>query len=231
MDNGTIQSILIEDALDHVDLLAAVCQFTARLYKFVVDEEAASRIATLDANDDQDPVMGNSECREGLRMMQESLAEHEGDLLLLSNDFHDLFVGPHSLKAAPWSSVYLDPNRSLNGPTSFMVRDVFNKNGFEIPEGTAEPADHIAYEWQFMADMQRRLVEAVQTCNDEQARVCAQTLSDFLGHLSAWLDAFTDRMKENAQTGFYRGLAQFSLGVRTLEQDALSTVNDILHIA
>lgn len=216
-----------------METLAAVCQLIAGLYRQRLEETTANRICCIDSADSEDDfVLGNSVCLEGLRAMQRYCEEStgEGALAVASDDFHDLFVGPHKLLAAPWSSVYLDKGGVLFGPTAMEVKDAFSREGFAIPEGGAEPSDHVAYEWQFLADIQKRA--ASQLADGHKTEGCESVLlaKDFCDrYLSTWMDAFCERVSANSRTDFYKGLSMFTLGVLALERSLLKDAQECLY--
>ncbi|MCL2826853.1 MAG: molecular chaperone TorD family protein [Eggerthellaceae bacterium] len=212
------------------ETLSVLCQLAAGLFRHVLDGAAADRLAAIDLQDGEgDFVMEEEDCAAGMRLMQGFCAgpDRAASLLAASNDFHDLFVGPHKLLAAPWSSVYLDKGGMIFGPTALQVRDFFTQQGFEIPEGTREPSDHIAYEWQFVADMQKAAVEAWSGNDEAKARACIAVLDDFVArYLSPWAEEFLALVSDNAATDFYRGLSLFSHGLWQLEKNFLKVCID-----
>lgn len=220
-DAPTMPDVFLDDAdISLLGTYTAVCQLIASLYRNKLDRDIASRIVDIctDAPDD-DPVLGNADCLTGLETMQSYCIELDASRLLqTSNDFHDLFIGPHNLLAPPWSSVYLDSGKLIFGPTALAVRELFLTQGFVIPEGNAEPSDHASYEWQFMADMGERVLIASQAGNtgdaDRSAKVRAYFFTCFL---NPWMGSFCNKVNAGAKTDFYRGLSQFTRGFCNLE--------------
>lgn len=209
----------VEELSLHAMTLAAACQMAAPLFRQPLDAETVRRIAETSVDDENDLVLDQPECREGMRAMKSFCQSlDETSELQASNDFHDLFVGPHKLKAAPWSSIYLDAGNILFGPTALRVRKAFAAQGFAIPEGTAEPADHVAYELQFLADMQKRAFMDSDDAAVEERLDCAHAAAEFFTEfVSPWVGTFCNRLEQEAQTEFYRGLARFARGLTALE--------------
>lgn len=219
----------VEELSLHAMTLAAACQMAAPLFRQPLDAGTARRIAETSTDDEDDLVLDQPECREGMRAMKSFCQSlNETRELQASNDFHDLFVGPHKLKAAPWSSIYLDAGNILFGPTALRVRKAFATQGFAIPEGTAEPADHVAYELQFLADMQKRAFMGSDDAAVEERLDCAHAAAEFFTEfVSPWVGTFCDRLEQEAQTGFYRGLARFARGLTTLEGSFFERLADV----
>ena len=203
-----------------------VCALAAQMYRCRIEKEDAERLCAVTFDED-DFMLDEQLCGNGLRMLQ---TWFEGDdlgrpLARASDDFHDLFIGPHKLVAPPWSSIYLDEGGILFGPTALKVREIFAVEGYRIPEGTAEPADHIAYELQFLSNLQVRGVEAWQSGDEEGACRAVARARDFTERfLCPWIEPFCERVSMGASTGFYRGLSDFTRGLVRLEQTTLLEV-------
>lgn len=206
-------------------ILAAVMRFMAELYHRAPTEDTLVQVRGIETEDGDDFVMAEPSCHKGLRLMRTACGDM-GALQSIRNDFHDLFVGPHELLAVPWSSVYMDSGRMLFGPTAIKVREVFAAEGFAIPEGKAEPSDHVAYEWQFMADLHRLALEAQDDGDGELARRRLELAAGFFDRfLRPWMGPFCDCMDRGAKTGFFRGLAWFTRGVVQLESALLASLD------
>ena len=223
---NTINSSL----LNRTETLAAVCQLVAGLYRHVLDEDTLERLAAIQLSADDDFVLAEAGCAGGLSLMQEYGKGPDilGRLLAASNDFHDLFVGPHKLLAAPWSSVYMDKGGMIFGQTALQVKALFAELGYVIPEGRAEPSDHIAYEWQFIADLQKKIALAFSYADGNGTNQYIEALGCFMtSYFNPWLTEFLDKVQDNAQTDFYRGLAMFSRGLWSLEKDLLADLGNL----
>ncbi len=206
------------------EALAAVLQLLAKLYRFPADDATVLAFQGLVSEGDgeaDDPFMRDADFARGARMFAESFggddARADAAKLMAKNDFHKLFVGPLTLLAAPWSTVYLDGGM-LFGPTEHEVREEFHRQGFDIPEGTREPCDHIAYELQFLAEMHKRA--AGMGCADgsgalEAARTFRRRFVD------PWVPDFLAKVEAGARVGTYRGLALMTRGALRVEEGAL----------
>lgn len=207
------------------EALTAVCQLVATLYRFVLKEDMVQRLLDINAqSNEEDFILENKDCAEGLLAMQEYCRKPDLASLLLeaSKDYHGLFVGPSRLLAPPWSSVYMDSRGTIFGPTARKVKSVFLEQGFVIPEGTTEPSDHVAYEWQFIADLQKRILLAWKNDEDNVVSATVSVLCDFFDScFNPWIGEFCSKVTKNAKTDFYRGLSQFSVGLWVLEQDII----------
>lgn len=192
------------------DALGAMGDLLGHLFRAPFTPEQAAFFASLDPSDRDDLFMQNELCSRGAALIRNHFATGNTALQTASADFHRLFVGPLKLEAAPWSSVYMDLG-SLFGPTALAVRNVFKRNGFEIPEGTHEPSDHICYELAFMSEMHR-------AAGNNDAAATREGQAFLKDYLLPWSDRFLERVASSARTDAYRGLAQLTQGYLELEQ-------------
>ena len=170
----------------------------------------------------------------GLARMQAFCCKGEpGEVLrAASDDFNKLFVGPGHKPCPPWSSVYADGKWLVNGPTARKVKSVFKAEGFAIPEGNREPWDHISYEFQFMADEQKPLLDqgdnaaGGQTTGDD-AQSIAKVRGFFAKYMAGWIPVFLDGVEREARTEFYKGLADFTRGVMGVQECILKRLSPV----
>ncbi|HIY82608.1 MAG TPA: molecular chaperone TorD family protein [Candidatus Rubneribacter avistercoris] len=120
-----------------------------------------------DAGEDASEVAGSSsealaETANGSSTARAEVASSSSAALAreLSNDFTKLFVGPGRKPCPPWSSVYLDGKRLVNGPTAQEVKRVVRSLGLAAPAGNHEPWDHAGYEFLVVAALLNRWCEA-----------------------------------------------------------------------
>lgn len=135
----------------------------------------------------------------------------------LWNDYNQLFVGPGSLKAPPWESVYRSKDRIVFGPETLAVRKFFQSYGLEVQLLNKEPDDHIGLELEFMAYLSEEALAAYEA--GEDATDLLEGTERFLHeHLEQWVPNFCDDVEKEAQTDFFVGLAKLTRG--WLEVDA-----------
>jgi TorA maturation chaperone TorD len=73
------------------------------------------------------------------------------DLEPLKVDFSKLFVGPYTLSAAPYGSVYLESERKMMGNSTLDVRNRYRDAGLDTVKTFKDAPDHISVELEFMA--------------------------------------------------------------------------------
>ena len=129
-----------------------------------------------------------------LREEQERLhaVREEDDNLLqtLKVEYTRLFINavPHVI-APPYASIYQDGDHDLQGKTTEKTRDFYREHGYDITS-TAEPADHICFELEFLAGLAR----------DGKFEEEEQFLHQLF---RPWFPSFRDRVLEGAAHPYY----------------------------
>jgi TorA maturation chaperone TorD len=127
------------------------------------------------------------------------------ELEVLKIDHARLFVGPFTLLAPPYGSVYLEDNRIM-GDSTLDVRDYYRREGLDTV--IKEVPDHITVELEFMYYLVARQAQAANEGNLQDVRLYQQRQKSFMSsHLARWLTAFTERVQKKAQAEFYKKLA------------------------
>lgn len=220
------QFSLTGEQVEKLESFCVVDELIARLFKEVLDDQTAERIAQLDTAEEDDFILASSEAaRDGLTRMVAFCSEASPETMARAKaDFHKLFVGPQKLPSPPWGSVYIDRRGLLFGPSETEVKAMFMQHGLCRPEDTNEPCDHISYEMQFVAELGKRALAALP--DDPQA--AHDQLADALvfveKYLATWHERFAGCVGSNAETTFYQGLALFMRGVVDVQLEWLRTV-------
>ena len=138
-----------------------------------------------------------------MKTLSDNTSRHEE----LTADYAKLFIGPFDLLAPPYGSVYLDGQRRVMGDSSIKVLQVYRQVGLNLSEEFKEPPDHIITELEFMYYLIAKYIET----SDEQWILKKEEFFDH--YLSPWIRDFSIRIQENAETAFYKNLAQLTLGL------------------
>jgi TorA maturation chaperone TorD len=131
-----------------------------------------------------------------------------GGFKKLAIDHARLFVGPFALLAPPYGSVYLEGERRLMGDSTLAAGECYQEFGLEVAAGFNGTPDHIAVELEFMHFLIVKEMSALIGGELDRAQNFRQKQRVFLQrHLAAWVPDFSRSVEEQAQTGFYQGLA------------------------
>ena len=135
------------------------------------------------------------------------LAPRCPDLEDLRRDHAQLFVGPFTVTAPPYASVYLDNDRRVWGETTMDVAARYREEGLKVT--LKEPADHVAIELEYMSLLIHRQMKAEADGAYDIAAGYLGKQRDFLEmHLGVWIPMLTDRIVRHARTAFYRDLGR-----------------------
>lgn len=145
-----------------------------------------------------------------MRLWCSRINDEEIDHLLteLKADYNQLFVGPNSLLAPPWESVYLTEEGLTFDRITLDVREFYRRHGLEFILINKEPDDHFAVELEFMAELIYRQIQCINSKQFEESSFLMKEQTAFLNlHLIKWTSLFTQSVIEGSQTSYYKALA------------------------
>ncbi|MCF8037313.1 MAG: molecular chaperone TorD family protein [Desulfobacteraceae bacterium] len=131
----------------------------------------------------------------GLKKAYLEIAEISEDRLPVVKDWQEveyaftrLFVGPKSLAAPPFASVYLENEPLVMGPTTMMVRSVYEMMGLVSPWKNALPEDHVSLELDAALVLENAALQGGSAELGELRHffVCR--------HMASWIPAFVKRV-------------------------------------
>lgn len=144
------------------------------------------------------------------------------DLEELKIDFARLFVGPYSLLAPPYGSIYLERERKLMGNSTQYLLETYRESGVDLSANFRDAPDHIAAELEFMYFLVFKEVEALKNSDIETTINFLEKQRAFLRqHLGIWVFEFADSIEEKAATDFYKNLARATKAFMKEELDYL----------
>ena len=142
--------------------------------------------------------------------------EWSGKSILKADSIEDLtveharlFMGPYSLLAPPYGSIYMEPERRIMGNSTMDVIRRYQQSGLAMAEDFKDSPDHIAAELEFMHFLIYKELEASNEGDDTSVYTNLLSQQSFLtDHLGAWVSEFVGKVMENAKTTFYQNLAR-----------------------
>jgi len=124
-------------------------------------------------------------------------------------DHARLFLGPFTMPAAPYGSVYLEGKRQLMGDSTRDALGRYRRAGLKMASDFSDPPDHIAVELEFMSFLIFKAIESIEISDTVKMVDIFERQKSFLkDHLGAWVYEFADAVEKNAATEFYRNLAR-----------------------
>lgn len=133
---------------------------------------------------------------DNLISLQAELAQQDEATLLAA--WKRLFVGPASLPAPPWGSVWLDEEKVLQGDSTLRLMAFLRTHNMALHTECPEPVDHIGL----------MLFQAAWLAMENRPAA----LSDLIDHhFLSWLPLYVDALNAAEAPGFYRALGELTL--------------------
>jgi TorA maturation chaperone TorD len=144
------------------------------------------------------------------------------DLEEIKIDFARLFVGPYSLLAPPYGSIYLEGERKIMGYSTLDLLETYRHAGVDLSDNFRDVPDHIAAELEFMYFLVFKEVEALENSDIETTFGFLEKQRAFLRqHLGVWVFDFAGSIEEKSKTDFYKNLARATKAFVKQELDYL----------
>ncbi|MFZ7113413.1 MAG: TorD/DmsD family molecular chaperone [Desulfatiglandales bacterium] len=109
-----------------------------------------------------------------------------------------------------FESSYTELEKNNPGKVKLSVEDFYNEFGLDASPSSPEPPDHLMLELEFMHFLSFKEGEALQHDGPdiEKYRVAQKRFCKT--HLQKWVPAFCERLRDNADQSFFRGLADLT---------------------
>ncbi len=198
-----------DDLGRRLDEFAGAYTLTSRLLLEAPDLALLDRIGHPGLLDEW-PI-GGDRSRQGVRLLVTGASEGP---VPLARDHQRLFVGPGPLLAPPYESVYRSREHLLFEEQTLQVREAYRAFGLVAPALNREPDDHIGLELHFLAEVCLRSLDALDAGDDDRFDATLAAHQAFLtDHLLVWGPSCLELLETNAQTDYYRGVAQLTAGL------------------
>jgi len=136
-----------------------------------------------------DSIVTNLDLNNDALGLRQSYCANQEGLELLQIEYTRLFINSSpAVIAPPYSSVYLDQEGNLYGPSAVWVHKFYHLHGFEL-SGAGDIPDHLVLELDFLA----LLIE------EGQDDVAEQFLSE---HFRKWFPRFKERVLNGSTNKF-----------------------------
>jgi TorA maturation chaperone TorD len=179
---------------------------------------------------------GSAELAEGTRLLNEFTTEvnrmnqtdREQLFTELAVDFASMFLGTGRYPVCLVESFYLRKSHLLYSKPRH-VTEAYKSINFEKAKGFAEPEDHIAIEFEFMSNLCKGIVQALETDHLESAIAYLSLQKEFLGdHITAWIPTVCQNIKGAANSTFYRTIAHLTNAFINTEKQMPDQLMEIL---
>ena len=137
--------------------------------------------------------------------------------------------GSDKMTAVPYESVFTSEGHLMMQASRDDVVCRFAADGFKVNPDLHEPEDHLAFELEYVAHMNRKAAELVETGDAEALAANVARQVEFIdAHLLNWVGNLYETAREYAKTTFYTGMLLVVLGAAEQSRDLLAEVAEQL---
>lgn len=149
-------------------------------------------------------------------------AEPEQTMDKLKSEYTYLFIGPNSLPAPPWESVYLTKERVLFQESTLNVRRAYLKYSFLPSNYPHEADDHLGLELDFMAHLSQVAQDHFDQGRLEEMKAILADQQAFLrDHLLLWIGDFAQDIQKSKTHYFYPPMADLTKHIVKIDAELL----------
>ena len=194
--------------------------FSAIYFKELTDEQIRYLAAQdFSAFEDLDPVMA-----EGVRDIRHALHHvNSGTREDLAVDYAHTFLaagsGKDESRACPYESVFTSRDGLIMQEARDDVYRYMLGEHLCPSESLRIPEDHLAFVFEFMANLCLRCREAIQRDDLSEAKRLFNLQEEFFSkHIESWITMLCDAIERCCRTDFYRGISKMTRGFVKVER-------------
>lgn len=148
----------------------------------------------------------------------------------LAVDYAHTFLAAGTTKgenrACPYESVFTSRDGLIMQEARDDVYRIMLAEHLEPNTDLRIPDDHLAFVFEFMANLCQRFNESLEAHDlTEARRVFDVQQSFFEEHIYSWIDRFCDAVEGCCRTAFYKGLSQMTRGFVNADHEMLAEMN------
>lgn len=152
--------------------------------------------------------------REALKTLVSTKEDVTSFLIQMRREYTRLFDDPKKPAVSIYETLFLhNPEEDKGGVMLFMspaaidAERCYRSSGVSLVKQSAEPADHMATELEFMMYLYAKKGKALQEEKAEELAVLEKQIKEFADlHLHKWCRAFFDKLASETGLAFYQGL-------------------------
>ena len=212
--------------------------FLSRAFKVEVDERFLETMATIEPTIKLlSESYGDKELDEGNRLLHEFIEhvkrlkgqDRKALLTDLAVEYASLFLGVGINPVHLVESVYLGKDHLLFEESYHQVLEAYRSLGFEKEKGFTEPDDHVAVEFEFMANLCRWTTKTLEKGDLGNAVAYLNLQKEFLtDHIMKWVPDLCHKLKSGATSDLYKAMAYLTNGFIELDNEMPDHLTTIL---
>jgi TorA maturation chaperone TorD len=180
---------------------------------------------------------GGKELKDGTELLLDSVGKLRGlkseerkkALTDLAAEYAGLFLGLWSKPVYLVESVYLGKEHLLYEEPYHEIVEAYRSLGFAKDEGSPEPEDHLAVEFEFMATLCRWTSKTLEQNDIGNALTYINLQKEFLSdHIMRWVPEVCEKLVEATNSGYFLGLAHLTDGFINLDNEVPDHLTEIL---
>ena len=217
---------------------AAVYAFLSRAFKLEVDGRFLQDVVEIEPTLRllSESQAGN-ELKEANKLLVEFAKQSkdlkgekkEGLLTDLAAEYASLFLGMGPKPVHLVESVHLSKDHLLYQQPYHEIIQAYKSLGYEKEKGFQEPEDHVAVEFDFMANLCRWTSKTLNDGEVEKAIAYLNLQKEFLrDHLNQWVPLLCKELEKAATSPLYKGLAHLTKGFVTIDDGIPDHLTEIL---
>ncbi|RDB62787.1 hypothetical protein C1878_07080 [Gordonibacter sp. 28C] len=222
------------ELLDFFNESADTYRFLSQVFFKELNDEAIEELASADYPSDT----GNAHLDQGYRMVRRYFAFSATDRRTqLACEYARVFLAAGVFTrdrqtAVPYESVFTGEERIMMGVARDDVVARFLEDGFRVNPNLHEPEDHLAFELEYLVNMNERAGALARAKDKAQLRRNVVRQLEFIEtHLLNWIPELRDVAQEYAKLSFYTGMLLVAQGTleqgRDLLRDILAQLDDV----
>jgi len=181
---------------------------------FFLQEPSQTFIAAIKEENILNNLVGyHEDLDSGVEFISSVISSTEISLIVpdLVLEFTRLFVGPFPVPL--YESVYRSQTGLVMQEETMDVRQKYMEAGLVVNPGKSFPDDHIGAELEFIFYLCQKAAHA----DDEESRVSFLKLQEnfFRDHLAIWISPLCDRLFQEAESSYFKGVARMTKGFVT----------------
>ena len=216
-----------QELLNFFNESASTYRFLSQVFFKELNEEAIAELAAADYPTDT----GNAHLDEGYRLVRRYFAFSATDRRTqLACEYARIFLAAgvftkERQTAVPYESVFTSEEHIVMGDTRDDVVARFLEDGFQVNPDLHEPEDHLAFELEYLVNMNERANEWAQAKDKAQLRRNVVRQLEFIeGHLLNWIPQLCEVAQDYAQLTFYIGMLLVAQGALEQGRDLLRDI-------
>lgn len=141
--------------------------------------------------------------------LRASVGDQNCSIIMMKEDYLNLFTGTGNPLAPPYESVYRSPDHLMFDKQTSEIRDFYKSYGWESKFKGKIPDDHLGVELLFLTLMIEKYLELDdEICNSEMRDEIRRFIDQ---HIMSWVPEWNKSIQQNANTLSYKGIGTLIL--------------------